>query len=63
MSTLSERWQQVQSQLATKDRVYTFYAGATALCDLKLDQFQRPLDTLLDEVRPSSRAEGAVPAT
>lgn len=39
MSTLSERWQQVQSQLATKDRVHTFYAGATALWDLKLDQF------------------------
>jgi hypothetical protein len=41
MSTLSERWQHVESQLATKDRVHTFYAGATALWDMKLDQFQR----------------------
>jgi len=48
MSMLSERWQHVESQLATKDRVHTFYAGATALWDMKLDQFQRQLDTLLD---------------
>jgi len=56
MSMLSERWQHVESQLATKDGVHTFYAGATALWDMKLDQFQRQLDTLLDGYGvPSSR--------
>jgi hypothetical protein len=64
MSTMSERWQHVESQLATKDRVHTFYARATALWDMKLDQFQRQLDTLLDGYGdPSSRGEGAVQAT
>jgi hypothetical protein len=55
MGTIFERWQQVEHQLATEDRVHAFYRGCEALWDLKLDQFQQ-LDALIDEVRRSVAA-------
>jgi hypothetical protein len=53
MGTIFERWQQVEHQLATEDRVHAFYRGCEALWDLKLDQFQQQLDALIDEERRS----------